>query len=249
MKIGLKLGLEKNRRMEEAEVDTNRHPTTNPAAKETLTLSGDLSQVNQNYPQTNHGTGAAQNSHYYYQNPLDTQARGGLRQTSNRHFIKPEESNDDGELSNTSNEENEQMLKQQNRDRIINPQTLNTSSELTNTEANENDYVAGEEGQTSSEISSPTRSPEAIDNRGYPDQKSSNPLFRSDAFDQMPSNQHQVHSQAGPRHNMTNTTDQNLQENFKSESNDYRNEYRHRQQLSSHKQSSSVPNTVQLQGS
>ena len=43
MKIGLKLGLEKNRRMEEEIVDSNRHPITNPAAKETLTLSGTLS--------------------------------------------------------------------------------------------------------------------------------------------------------------------------------------------------------------
>ena len=50
MKIGLKLGLEKNRRMVEEEVDSSRHPRTNPAAKETLTLSGTLSQVNQNYP-------------------------------------------------------------------------------------------------------------------------------------------------------------------------------------------------------
>lgn len=46
MKIGLKLGLEKNRRMEEEEVDSGRHPTSNPGAKETLTLSGSLSQVN-----------------------------------------------------------------------------------------------------------------------------------------------------------------------------------------------------------
>jgi hypothetical protein len=51
MKIGLKLGLEKNRRMEEEGADSSRHLNTNPAAKETLTLSGTLSQVNQNYHQ------------------------------------------------------------------------------------------------------------------------------------------------------------------------------------------------------
>jgi hypothetical protein len=48
-------------------------------------------------------------------------------------------------------------------------QAINTSSELTNTEANENDYVAGEDGQSSSDISSPTRSPEAITSDRYPD--------------------------------------------------------------------------------
>jgi hypothetical protein len=64
---------------------------------------------------------------------------------------------------------------------------------LTNTEANENDYVAGEEGQSSSDISSPTRSPEAITSGRYPDQKSSNnALLRSDAFDNIPSHQHYV---------------------------------------------------------
>ena len=66
-------------------------------------------------------------------------------------------------------------------------QAINTSSELTNTEANENDYIAGEE-HSSSDISSPTRSPEAINSGRYPDQKSSNnALLRSDAFDHMPS--------------------------------------------------------------
>lgn len=67
-------------------------------------------------------------------------------------------------------------------------QALNTSSELTNTEANENDYIAGNDAQSSSDISSPTRSPEAINSGRYPEQKNSNnALVRSDAFDNIPS--------------------------------------------------------------
>jgi hypothetical protein len=43
----------------------------------------------------------------------------------------------------------------------------------------------------------------------YPEDMNKNALFRSDAFDHIPSH-HQVKSQGGVRHNLTNNTDQNL---------------------------------------
>jgi len=166
--------------------------------------------------------------------------------------------NDDGELSQTSNEEGDQMMKQQNHE-VINlrarpdqrgaaQQYQNTSSEITNTEA-EGEYEGEEEeadtaqnvDQSSSDLSSATESVRNADegaadqdprDQRYPDERHrDNPLFRSDAFEQIPSQMHQVmslrptaasrgHAQ-GERaaQDLTNNTDLNIQENFTNESN------------------------------
>lgn len=122
--------------------------------------------------------------------------------------------NDDGELSETSNEEAEQMARQAKHEgaglrnrpaqRSTAQQYQLTSADLTNTEA-EGEYggeeddggVAGNDDPSSSDLSSATESVRNLNevdakqkqgDQRYPkDRHRDNPLFRSDAFDQMPS--------------------------------------------------------------
>lgn len=143
------------------------------------------------------------------------------------------------------------MLKQANRERINQDTDLNTSEDISNTERNgqtNEEYTNqnGEDAYSSSGLSSPspTRSDQVQNdplqnvqvndqpnNQYYDPNKNdhrNNPLFRSDAFEQIPSQMHQVMSQNtnfGNRedrggtnlNDITNNTDQNLQENFRNE--------------------------------
>ena len=170
MKIAQKLGIGGGNERHRVQSSSNN-------AKETLTLSGTLSEMN--------GKGTY---------PIE-------RRVSQDSYS---DENDDGELSQTSDNE------QRNGD--------GSSSEITNTQEEQANYREVDDG--TSDLSSEH-------NHGA---HRGNPLFRSDAFEQIPSQNHQVMSAnqgfrppQDSRHNITNNTDQNLNENFR----DHRNQPSH----------------------
>lgn len=93
--------------------------------------------------------------------------------------------NDDGQLSETSNEDNMQLMQQQHRDQVH-----QSSSEMTYTQ---NEDTAERHDDNTSELSS-QMSPSNASPPKVEEKHRNNPLFRSDAFDQIPSQNYQLMS-------------------------------------------------------